>query len=749
MSRPRAVVVGSGPAGATVARLLARSGAYDVVVMEKGLNYFTGLGGDPAKVSNVFANDEIAYESSSVAPFDQDPLLEPRSFRTDPSAGPRSFVGDVDDLAVTVGGTYVHADVKARRLREVDFITNSLMGGTADRPAIPETTYADWPMTYCHLEPFYAVIEEIEGIQGPAHRTASGAIYNPNPYESPRSTPFPLPPGVQQLNSLLPAESASRLGYHPAPVPTAIVSRPYRGRPACVDCGFCLDFGCPSNAKSGGVWLLNDALAAGATLLTQANVVRVEFDKGPGGRYRANGVTYIDAEGRSRSLKADLVVLANTPIEATRISLLSGISQAPDETSLSTLRPSPTEPSGLLGRNLMFHLQSAMIALVNLDIHSWRGRTSTQCLDAFAGSGPSPAQFDPTVPMGGILEIGGNLNPIQEATEVASFAYGARHKAYMQLSPFRKHLTTFTMQGQDMPQLTNYVDLDPDIVDVWGQPVPRITYRNHPYELAAAAYYVPKMLEIMENIGGPGSAYPNVRTLFAASIDPTLPSVVPGSADNGLSPVTGQLPFSDIPQDKHIMGTHRMALDPAHGPCDPYGRYWAFENLYHAGGGLFATAPGYNPTVTIYALSYWLGAAIVAGVGQRASYSARDIDGAWPRLVEVIVKLDSDTMAAKAIRQGTLTCQPGAAAGAASGSGASATGGGMNPNGPGSVGGPGSSTRSGPGADSRSGSVGGSGPSALAVTGAASAALVALAAVATASGLSLTELARQRSDAAN
>lgn len=642
-----------------VARVLALSGAYDVVVMEKGRNYLTGLGGDPAKVTNVFANDEIAYETDTASPIDQDPFLEPRSFRTDPTAGARTYVGDVDDLPTTVGGGYVHADVKARRFREVDFITNSLMGGTADRPAIPGTTYTDWPITYCHLEPFYAVVEEVVGIQGPAHRLPSGQVYNPNPYESPRSTPFALPPGVQQLNSLLAAESATRLGYYPAAVPTAIISRPYRGRPACVDCAFCLDYGCPSNAKSGGIWELNDALAAGATLIAQANVVRVEWAKGPNGRYRATAVSYIDADGRVQTMAADLVVLANTPIETTRLSLLSEISKAPDENNLSALVTTPTEPSGLLGRNIMFHLQSAALAIVNQNIHSWRGRTSTQTLDAFAGSGPSAKDFDPAVLMGGILEIGGNLNPIQEATEVASFAYGVRHNLYMRLSPFRKHLVTLTMQGQDMPQLTNYVDLDPDIVDVWGQPVPRITYHNHPYELSAAASYIPRMVEILDNIGGPGSAYPTVKTLAAFSIDPTTPAVEPGAADTALYPFSSQLPFSNVPQDKHIMGTHRMAVDSEHGACDPYGRYWAFDNLYAAGGALFATAPGFNPTVTMDALSYWVASAIVSGVGGLDSYSVAYLDSTWPRLLDVIVKLDANTMAAKAIRQGTLICTPG------------------------------------------------------------------------------------------
>jgi choline dehydrogenase-like flavoprotein len=99
-----------------------------------------------------------------------------------------------------------------------------------------------------------------------------------------------------------------------------------------------------------------------------------------------------------------------------------------------------------------------------------------------------------------------------------------------------------------------------------------------------------------------------------------------------------------------------MALDQGHGPIDPYGRYWAFDNLFYTGGGLFVTAPGFNVTVTMVALSYWAAAAIVAGVGKRSSYSASDIAAAWPQLLDVIVKLDGNTMIAKAIRQGALVC---------------------------------------------------------------------------------------------
>lgn len=626
----KAVVVGSGAGGAAVARVLARSGRYEVLVLEKGQNYFTGLGGPPEQISNLWANDELAYQVRP-SPFDQDPLLEPRSFRPSVSAGPRTFVGDVDDLPTTVGGGTVHWDAKARRLREVDFMTNTLLGGSPGSPAIPGTTYSDWPLEYRHLEPFYGLMEELVGIQGPAYRSSSGTIVNPNPLESWRSTPFPMPPGVGMYSDLIQADALRRLGYHPAPVPTAINSRPYRGRPACVDCAYCIDYGCPNNSKGGAIWLLHDALATGrARLRAGSNVVRLEMAsrRARGGLARVDAVTYLDVDGRSHTERADLVVLANSPIEAVRTSLASGIGRAqPDEATASSPQPGPYEPSGLLGRNLMLHYPTVVAAVLDNRVHPWRGRNSTHAFDDFAGSGPSPTGFDPSVPRGGITEMGGSVLPVTAALTLAPALYGEAHKAYMTGGIAIDRGISFTLQGEDMPQMTNYVDLDPEVVDVYGEKVPRITYSNHSYELSAAAYYTPKLIEVMDAIGGPGSEYPEVRSGQGF----VLPS------------------GSSVPGDKHIMGTHRMGLDPASGVTNPYGRYWAFSNLYHAGGGLFVTAPGYNPTLTIWALSYWSAAGILTGAAEGREFDPSAVEDNWHQQLQVVRRLDPDTMVARAL----------------------------------------------------------------------------------------------------
>jgi choline dehydrogenase-like flavoprotein len=606
--------------------VLARSGEYEVLVLEKGQNYFSGLGG--TRPANLFANDELAYQVRP-SPFDQDPLLEPRTFRPSPSAGPRSYVGDVDDLPVTVGGGTVHWDAKARRLREVDFMANTLLGGSASSPAVAGTTYSDWPITYAQIEPFYGLMEELVGIQGPAYRDAAGRIVNANPNESWRSTPFPMPPGVGMYSNLVQADALRRSGYHPAPVPTAVNSRPYRGRPACVDCAYCIDYGCPIDAKGGAIWLLNDAIATGRTSLRPgSNVVRVEVapGRGPAGLARVDGVTYMDDEGGRHTEGADLVVLANSPIEAVRTSLASGIGRSqPDESALGSPQPGPYEPSGLLGRNLMLHYPTVVATILDSPVHPWRGRNSTHVFDDFAGSGPAPAGFDPQVPRAGITEMGGADFPINAALAIGPSSYGEAHKSYMTSGVATQRGISFTLQGEDMPQLTNYVDLDPEVVDVYGQPVPRITYSNHPYELEAAAYYTPKLMEVMDAIGGPGSAYPGVHA--------GQPFVLP--------------PSSNVPSDKHIMGTHRMGFDPGSGATNPYGRYWAFSNLFHVGGGLFVTAPGFNPTLTIWALSYRTGAAILTGAAARRSFDAAAVADDQAGLLGVVRRLEPRTMAAR------------------------------------------------------------------------------------------------------
>ena len=73
---------------------------------------------------------------------------------------------------------------------------------------------------------------------------------------------------VAEMEKKYGPNAATSLGLHPFPAPTGATSRPYRDRPACNDCGFDGNFGCPIGAKgSPAVTSLRDAIATGNVTL--------------------------------------------------------------------------------------------------------------------------------------------------------------------------------------------------------------------------------------------------------------------------------------------------------------------------------------------------------------------------------------------------------------------------------------------------------------------------------------------------
>ena len=112
-----AIVVGTGPGGATAAQVLAEAGR-SVLMLEKGANHLLALDAPYGPLGHV-SNDELKFTRRHF--LGPDPLLEPRTFRGDASVGDHEFVGDVNNLPSTVGGGGFHADGKLPRFREEDF----------------------------------------------------------------------------------------------------------------------------------------------------------------------------------------------------------------------------------------------------------------------------------------------------------------------------------------------------------------------------------------------------------------------------------------------------------------------------------------------------------------------------------------------------------------------------------------------------------------------------------------------------
>ncbi|HEY4122545.1 MAG TPA: GMC family oxidoreductase [Byssovorax sp.] len=539
------LVIGSGGGGGTISHMLTKLGL-TVLVLEAGPNRFIGLDDPDNLPSSTFSNDELKLsERNFIYP---SLLTDPRTWRTSDSG--TAVIADVNALPKTVGGGAVHADLKMPRFQPDDFHLGTLI---QDKQG---AAFADWPVDYDMLEPFYAYVERTIGVQG---------LMGSDPYAGPRSTDYPMPPGVGMYCALLVAAGAEKIGLNPFPYPTAVNSRVYDGRPACVDCGYCSGYACPSNAKgSPPVTTLRRALLTGkCQLRPETRVAKLLLN---GAKNEIVGVEAIGPDGARVTFKADRYVLAASPIESARLCLLSD----PDGVGNS---------SGQVGRNLMFHLQTEAAGIFEERVHGHRGRTVTHGFSDFRGK-PN----DPDHPLGGIVEISGSEFPIEEASRyvgilkmLGSFD-GKMLKRLLRQSPGRDRIVALALQAEDAPQSKNRADLDPRVRDVDGLPVARVTYENHAFELAARDFYSPKLVQLL---GASGCKY--------ALVSPKDP----------------------IPASAHIMGTLRFGSDKATSVCDENGKFHDVGNLFASDGSLFPTSSGFNPTLTIMALATRVGAAMV------------------------------------------------------------------------------------------------------------------------------------------
>src|SRR5690606_36364479 len=182
---------------------------------------------------------------------------------------------------------------------------------------IAGTNFADWPITYEELEPYYTRVDWEIGVSGA-----------PGPSDPPRSKPYPLPPLPAKSSGVQLERADIKLGLTPQPAPVAILSQPYRGRPACINCGWCMGFGCEVGAKSSTLAAtIPDALATGrCEIRAESAVHRLETDA----RGRVSDVLYYDAQGREQAQKARAVVLCGNGAETPRLLLSSASDRFPD-----------------------------------------------------------------------------------------------------------------------------------------------------------------------------------------------------------------------------------------------------------------------------------------------------------------------------------------------------------------------------------------------------------------------------------
>ena len=543
MSLPKinVVIVGAGAGGGVVAKELTQAGL-DVVLFERGdwPSYDTHNDDElwsqrtPA-LGNPFGPDDRRYRRVMVNADGSTHIALPCEW-------------DYNNIAACVGGGTTSYGAMAWRYMPQDFRLRSTYG------EVKNSTLADWPITYDDLEPYYEKAEYEIGVAGD---------HSNNPFGGPRKKPFPMPAFPYNTEGRHLAETATRMGLHPFPIPMLRNSVPHNGRPACIHMRSCVGFACPINAKAGTHnTVLPIALATGhCEVRTNCVVSEIMVDQ----QGHAGGVRYFDANNRGQEQPADLVVVSASATETARLLL----------NSKSKLFPNGAgNNNDWVGRNLQGHCYVGACGLIDKAMYEEAGPGATVAICDYNHGNPGLVG-------GGLLANEFidlpykfcNLRPPEEPR------WGKAHKDFQRR--YYKHLIRLIGPVQEIPNFSARVSVDPVAKDAWGIPVCRLSGSRHPYDLQGGEFLSKKAEAILKEAGA--------NRVWRLG---------PGLGLSG-----GQ----------HQAGTCRMGDDPKTSVTNRYGQVHQIDNLFIADASLHVTNGGFNPALTIMALAYWVSHYIVTG----------------------------------------------------------------------------------------------------------------------------------------
>ena len=441
-----------------------------------------------------------------------------------------------------VGGSTLHWEGYTLRFHADDFRLRRLYGVTED-----------WPIGSDDLEPYYGKAERALGIAGASD----------DPWASPRSTPYPLPPFPFSFSDQLFARGGQELGVQLHHLPQARNSVAYGGRSRCLACSICV--ACPTGAKaSTDMTHLARAEATGRVrVVTDTAVLRLEVDR----TRRVRSVVYAGHDRRVRRLTPRIVVVAANGVETARLLLLSRSSEFPAGVANS---------SGQVGRHFMSHPAIDIVGSVTANVFPHRVGFSTALTRQFAVTRPRATRGS------FFLEFLNSADPHPDYLALSSGKWGEPLRQHVQRE--FGHRLGIRVYCEQLPDPANAVSLDRGVRDYFGDPVPHIAYGIGRYEQETLREAEELAGRILRRIGAEGIRVQN--------------------------PEVGA----------HQLGTHRMGLDPARSVVDANLRAHDVINLYLVGGGCFVTASSAYPTLTIAALAI-RAAEHIAGAARSAAGS--------------------------------------------------------------------------------------------------------------------------------
>ena len=560
------VTVGAGWTAAMLASRLCPAG-HDMVSIEQGASQQTypqfAHDHDSLRYSGRYAlMVDLAQQTWSWRPNVRAPALPMRQYGSfNPGKG--------------VGGAAVHWSAQLWRFMETDFRYRShVVERYGEQKLPPRSTVQDWPITYDELEPYYDAFEWDVGASGRAGNIRGKIQPGGNPFEAPRSRDYRHPELVVTPHGERFADACESLGLHPFTQPSAITSRaftdPYGNHHAsCMYCGFCTRFGCEVDAKASPINVhLPPALATGRyEIRSRSKVLAVEV----GDDGLATGVRYVDSRGTEHVQPAELVVVSAFTLENSRLLLVSRSKKHPNGIG---------NDRGRVGRNYTYQIYPQTVVGVweGRKLNMYMGNTCTiKIVYDYNGD-----NFDHSN-----LDFIGGMQLFSEPCEREPFnsvtglsakdgsTWGASWKEEL-----RRNWDSYAginTEGESIAYEDNFLDLDPNYVDAWGQPLLRLTFDWTENEQNMWKFMYARSLEIM-------------RAMNPTRIVSTTPELGGYRIDKY--------------QSTHPTGGCIMGADPGDSVTNSYGQVWDTPNVFVTGAALFPQNAGANPTGTIAAVTY-------------------------------------------------------------------------------------------------------------------------------------------------
>jgi gluconate 2-dehydrogenase alpha chain len=486
-----------------------------------------------------------------------------------------------------VGGAGVHWSAVMWRFLPSDFDYVSHHRERYGPDILPQGhSNQDWPVSYADLEPHFTRFEWDTGMSGRTGNLNGEILEGGNPFEGPRSRPYPLPPLAATRAGERFAQGAEARGYHPFVQPSSILSEGYTDmsgapRAGCVYCGFCTRYGCHVDAKSSALTAhIPMALDTGRyEIRTRCYVLDIQVDN----TGLATGVRYLGPDGREHVQPARTVLVSGYTMSNVRLLMLSTSAAHPD--GIGNAR-------GQLGRNLTHQIwQTPTVGLFQGErFNTYMGNTSTShAIYDFAGD-----VFDHAD-----LGFVGGAQLFADAGERLPIGTVAGHPLRGGRDHRRRGCAWVGPGVQGPAAGLGQLHPDHDAGREPGLPPEPLRPRPELHRLPRSSPAAPDV-----------RLDPNERRLYAFVAQRAIEIMeAMGPTSQVENPQITEYNLEDY-QSTHIQGGAIFGTSPDDSVTNRYGQVWDAPNVIVTGAALFPQNPGANPTATVNALAYWTGAAM-------------------------------------------------------------------------------------------------------------------------------------------